>query len=166
MQALIPFPSVLEMMASDMNWTSELGNAFLAQQQDVMDAVQRERKKARDYGYLRTNAQVVVGGGPYITILPVNPAFICVPVYDPLVVFYPPRPGFFVGGAIGFGFGITLGFAFDPGDGDLTLSMGSTRIVHCRCALGPDLGQSRFLRASLSRTPTLERVPPRRSIMS
>jgi hypothetical protein len=113
-QALLPFPSVLEMMASDMNWTSELGNAFLAQQQDVMDAVQRERKKARDYGYLRTNAQVVVAGGPYITIAPVNPAFVCVPVYDPLIVFAPPRPGFFVGGAIGFGFGISLGFAFAP----------------------------------------------------
>lgn len=113
-QALLPLPSVLEMMASDMNWTAELGNAFLAQQQDVMDAVQRMRKKARDYGYRRTNAQVVVAPGPYITILPVNPAFICVPVYDPLIVFAPPWPGFFVGGAIGFGFGITLGFAFAP----------------------------------------------------
>jgi hypothetical protein len=38
-QALLPFPSVLDMMASDMNWTTDLGNAFLAQQQDVMDAV-------------------------------------------------------------------------------------------------------------------------------
>ncbi len=113
-QSLLPFPSVLEMMASDMNWTSELGNAFLAQQQDVMDAVQRDRRKAVDYGYLRTNPQVVVGAGPYITILPVNPAFVCVPAYDPLVVFYPPRPGFFVGAAIGFGFGITLGLAFRP----------------------------------------------------
>src|SRR5579871_2026146 len=54
-QALLPFPSVLEMMASDMNWTTNIGNAFLAQQQDVMDAVQRERRKARDYGYLRSN---------------------------------------------------------------------------------------------------------------
>ena len=70
-QALLPFPSVLEMMASDMNWTTDLGNAFLAQQQDVMDAVQRERKKARDYGYLRSNGQIVVSGGPYITIMPV-----------------------------------------------------------------------------------------------
>lgn len=113
-QALLPFPSVLEMMASDMNWTSELGNAFLAQQQDVMDAVQRMRKKARDYGYLRSNGQVVVAPGPYITIMPVNPAFVCVPVYDPLIVFAPPRPGFYIGGAIGFGFGITLGFAFRP----------------------------------------------------
>src|SRR5271168_3504804 len=67
-QAILPFASILDAMASDMNWTTDLGNAFLAQRQDVMDAVQRERQKARDFGYLRSNAQIVVGGGPYITI--------------------------------------------------------------------------------------------------
>ncbi len=113
-QALLPFPSVLEMMASDMSWTSELGNAFLAQQPDVMDAVQRERHQAYNYGYLRTNQQIVVNPGPYIEILPANPGFIVVPYYNPLVVFAPPRPGFFVGGAIGFGYGITIGAAFGP----------------------------------------------------
>jgi len=113
-QSLLPFPSVLEMMASDMDWTAALGNAFLSQEQDVMEAVQRMRRKARDYGYLRSNGQVVVSGGPYITIMPVNPGYVCVPVYDPRVVFYAPRPGFFVGGAIGFGFGISLGYAFRP----------------------------------------------------
>lgn len=113
-QSLLPFPSVLEMMASDMNWTSALGNAFLSQQQDVMEAIQRMRRRARDYGYLRSNGQVVVSGGPYITILPVNPGFVSVPVYDPRVVFVAPRPGFFVGGAIGFGFGVSLGYAFRP----------------------------------------------------
>jgi Protein of unknown function (DUF3300) len=113
-QALLPFPSVLDMMASDMAWTSELGNAFLAQQPDVMDAVQRERRKAWDYGYLRTNQQIVVNNGPYVEILPANPSFIVVPYYDPLIVFAPPRPGFFIGGAIGFRFGITIGAAFRP----------------------------------------------------
>ncbi len=113
-QALLPFPSVLDMMASDMGWTSQLGNAFLAQQPDVMDAVQRGRHRAYDYGYLRTNQQVVVRGGPYIEILPVNPAFIYVPYYDPAVVFYAPRPGFFVGGAISFRFGVGIGPAFRP----------------------------------------------------
>src|SRR5713226_7785583 len=68
-QALLPFPSVLEMMASDMQWTIKLGNAFLAQRQDVMDAVQRMRQKAKDYGYLRRNEQIIVRGGPYIEIL-------------------------------------------------------------------------------------------------
>lgn len=113
-QALLPFPSVLEKMAADMEWTRELGDAFLAQRQDVMDAVQRMRQKAKDYGYLRSNDQIIVTGGPYIEIDPVDPAFICVPVYDPLVVFWPPRPGIVVGAAISFGFGVNLGVAFRP----------------------------------------------------
>jgi hypothetical protein len=113
-QALLPFPSVLDMMASDMNWTTDLGNAFLAQQQDVMDAVQRERRRARDFGYLRSNGQIIVGGGPYITIAPVNPAYVVVPYYDPRIVFVAPRPGFVVGGAIRFGFGVTIGGFFRP----------------------------------------------------
>jgi hypothetical protein len=122
-QALLPFPSVLEMMASDMDWTTQLGNAFLAQQQDVMDAVQRMRKKAKEFGYLKTNEKVVVSEGPYITIMPVSPDFIVVPAYDPLIVFAPPVPGFFVGSAIVFGFGVTLGFAFRP------WGWGTTRFV-------------------------------------
>ncbi len=114
-QALLPFPSVLETMASDIDWTQNLGDAFLAQRQDVMDAVQRMRQKAKDYGYLHSNDRIVVNAaGPYIDIEPYDPAFICVPVYDPLVVFWPPRPGFVVGGAIGFGFGINIGVAFRP----------------------------------------------------
>ena len=56
----------------------------------------------------------MVGGGPYITIMPVNPGFIVVPYYDPAVVFFAPRPGFAIGGAIRFGFGITIGAFFAP----------------------------------------------------
>jgi hypothetical protein len=113
-QALLPFPQALDMMASDPVWTRDLGNAFLAQQQDVMDAVQRERHRAYDYGYLRTNAQVIVNPGPYIEILPARPGVIYVPYYDPAVVFVAPRPGFVVGGPVRFGFGITIGAAFRP----------------------------------------------------
>jgi hypothetical protein len=113
-QALLPFPSVLDMMASDMGWTQQLGSAFLAQPNDVMDAVQRERHMAYDYGYLRSNAQVIVRSGPYIEIVPVNPAWVYVPVYDPMVVFVRPRPGFFIGGAINFGFGLNIGVWFRP----------------------------------------------------
>jgi hypothetical protein len=105
---------VVETMASDMNWTNDLGNAVLAQRPDVMDAVQRMRQKARDFGYLRSNGQIVVSGGPYIAIEPVDPGFIVVPTYDPFIVFAAPRPGFFVGGAIGFGFGIRIGAWFRP----------------------------------------------------
>ncbi len=113
-QALLPFPGVLAMMASDMNWTSQLGNAFMAEQQAVMDAVQRQRAMAERYGYLRSNGQVLVSGGPYISIMPVNPGYVVVPYYDPGVVFYAPRPGFVIGGAIRFGYGITIGAFFSP----------------------------------------------------
>jgi hypothetical protein len=113
-QALLPFPSVLEMMAGDMNWTTQLGNAFLAQQQDVMDSVQRQRAIAQRYGYLTSNAQVVVSGGPYITIMPVNPGYVVVPYYNPGIVFVAPAPGFVVGGAIRFGFGVSIGGFFAP----------------------------------------------------
>jgi hypothetical protein len=113
-QALLPFPSVLDTMADDMDWTRSLGDAFLAQRQDVMDAVQRMRQKAKDFGYLRTNEQIVVSGGPYITIDPVDPAYVWVPAYDPSIVFFAPHPGFFVGGAIGWGFGINIGVWFRP----------------------------------------------------
>jgi hypothetical protein len=113
-QSLLPFPSVLDMMNSDMRWTSDLGNAFLAQEQDVMDAVQRQRAVAQRYGYLRSNGQMLVSGGPYITIMPVNPGYVVVPYYDPTVVFYAPRPGFVVGGAIRFGFGVSIGGFFAP----------------------------------------------------
>ncbi len=113
-QALLPFPSVLEMMNADMYWTSQIGNAFLVSQQAVMDSVQRMRQSSMRYGYLRTNPQVIVGGGPYITIMPANPEFITVPYYDPGVVFFPPRPGFVIGGAINFGYGVTIGGFLRP----------------------------------------------------
>lgn len=113
-QSLLPFPSVLDMMASDMNWTSDLGNAFLAQQQDVMNAVQHQRQLAYQYGYLRSNPEIVVTPGPYISIAAANPGYIVVPYYDPGVVFLPPRPGFVVGGGIRFGYGVTIGGFFAP----------------------------------------------------
>lgn len=108
-EALLPFPSVLEMMASAMPWTQEVGDAFLAQPQDVMDAVQRMRQTARNFGYLHSSPQVMVTtSGPYIEILPVNPAFVVVPYYEPAVVFARPRPGFRAGTAIIFGGGVRL----------------------------------------------------------
>jgi hypothetical protein len=113
-QALLPFPAVLHMMASDMNWTTDLGNAFLGQQQEVMYAVQRMRQRARDYGYLRTGPQIIVGGGPYITIMPARVDYVVVPTYDPIVVYERPRAGFFIGGAIGFRFGVVLGASYRP----------------------------------------------------
>lgn len=108
--ALLPFPSVLDMMASDPAWTQQLGDAVLTQHAEVMDAVQRLRKKAKDFGYLRPNPYInVVNTGGYVEIQPVDAATLYVPEYDPLVVFAPPRPGFAIGGAIRFGPGIVIG---------------------------------------------------------
>jgi hypothetical protein len=113
--ALLPFPSVLDMMAQDQGWTQELGDAVLAQRGDVMDAVQRMRKKAYQYGYLRTSPyDTVVDSGGYVEILPVNPAYMYPPVYSPAIVFAAPRPGFFIGGAIGFGPAVVIGAGFFP----------------------------------------------------
>lgn len=113
--ALLPFPSVLDQMAGNMAWTQDLGNAVLANRASVMDAVQDERARAYNYGYLRSNAQekvTMVAPGD-IEIIPVNPYAIYVPYYDPNVVFFRPAPGFFVGGAITFGPGIFVN-AFVP----------------------------------------------------
>jgi hypothetical protein len=110
---LLPFPSVLDMMARDPAWTEQLGNAVLTERPEVMDAVQRMRQQARNYGYLAPNGYVnVVDSGGYIQILPVNPNVIYVPTYDPYVVFVPPRPGYAIAGAIHFGPAITIGAAF------------------------------------------------------
>jgi hypothetical protein len=101
------------MMAHDPAWTEKLGNAVLTQHPEVMDAVQRMRRKARDYGYLGPNGYVnVLTDGGYIQILPINPGVIYVPYYDPYIVFAPPRPGFVVATAIHFGPAVTIGAAF------------------------------------------------------
>ena len=111
--ALLPFPSVLDMMARDPNWTGQLGNAVLGQRDEVMDAVQRLRQESYSYGYLRSNSDIdVINQGGYIEIQPFNPYLFYVPVYDPFIVFGPPRPGLFVGGVIRFGPAVTLGVSF------------------------------------------------------
>src|ERR1044071_289851 len=59
-QGLVAYPDVVTRMADNVQWTAELGNAFLAQQSDVMGAVQRMRAKAQGTGNLKTSAQAVV----------------------------------------------------------------------------------------------------------
>jgi hypothetical protein len=124
-QALVPFPDVIKRLDSDIRWTTDLGNAFLAQQADVMDAVQRMRARARDAGKLVDTQQqrVVVedqGGQSAIEIQPVDPQVIYVPVYNPAYFWGPPPPyypwpGLFypgIGVGWGWGFGIHVGFFF------------------------------------------------------
>lgn len=113
--ALLPFPSALDMMNRDMSWTRQLGDAVLAQRTEVMDAVQRMRRTAWDYGYLRSNTFIRVGYYPgYIEILPIDPAYIYVPVYDPLVVFARPVGHVVVTAAISFGPPVFIGSTLVP----------------------------------------------------
>jgi len=114
--ALLPFPDLLDMMARDPGWTQQLGAAVLAQDPDVMNAVQRMRQRAMSYGYLRSNQYVrVIEPGPGIVqIVPVDPGYFYVPVYNPAVVFAPPPRGVAIGGFISFGPRIFIGASFAP----------------------------------------------------
>jgi hypothetical protein len=86
-KALAPFPQVLAMMAEQSAWTQSLGEAFIAQQADVMDSVQNLRQKAHTAGNLKTTTeQKVVVKGDIVEIEPVNPTVVFVPRYNPAVV--------------------------------------------------------------------------------
>ena len=90
-QALAPLTDVVKRLGDDIQWTVDLGNAFLAQQSDVMDAVQRMRKKAHEKGSLKTTEQQkvetkVIETKTVIVIEPANPQVIYVPSYNPTVV--------------------------------------------------------------------------------
>src|SRR5437868_13671599 len=99
-QALSAVPDVVQRLAGNIQWTTDLGNAFLAQQTDVMDAVQRMRGKAESKGTLKTSAQQTVqtktveSGKQVIVVEPANPEVVYVPSYDPAVVYGPPPPAY------------------------------------------------------------------------
>ncbi|MBS0190624.1 MAG: DUF3300 domain-containing protein [Planctomycetes bacterium] len=129
-KSLVQFPDVLSMMSEKLDITSKLGDAFIAQQKDVMDAVQRLRAKAKDAGNLQSNQQqtVIINQAPAgaatpqtIVIQPAQPEVVYVPQYNPTVVYgawpypaYPPYPyyppGYVAGTAIlSFGVGVAVG---------------------------------------------------------
>ena len=130
-QGLAIFPDVVEMLAGNIQWTSDLGNAFLAQQPDVMAAVQRMRVKAQGTGTLKTTEQQKVEmqttdtGEQAIVIEPADPSVVYVPSYDPAVVYGAPAypyptvtyPGYVAGRGLAFGTGLALGAAWNGGWG-------------------------------------------------
>jgi hypothetical protein len=94
-QALAALPDVAKRLADDIQWTTDLGNAFLAQESAVMDAVQRMRKKAQEAGKLKSSEQQsvtseVVEGKTVVVIQQANPQIVYVPTYNPEVVWGPP----------------------------------------------------------------------------
>jgi hypothetical protein len=132
-QAMAALPDVVKQMAENIQWTTDLGNAFLAQQSDVMDAVQRMRKKAKDAGNLKSTEQQkvetkVVESKQVIVVQQASPEVVYVPSYNPTVVYgapaypYPPiaypPPGYYAAGmAISFGVGLAMGAAWGGGWG-------------------------------------------------
>jgi hypothetical protein len=132
-QAMAVLPEVAKRLADDIKWTTDLGNAFLAQQSDVMEAVQRMRMKAKDAGNLKSTEQQkvetkVVESKTVVVIEQANPQVVYVPTYNPVVVYgppvypyppiyYPPPSYYAAGVAVAFGVGIAVGAAYHGGWG-------------------------------------------------
>jgi len=133
--SLVAFPEILQMMDDKLDWTERLGDAFLAQEPEVMDSVQNLRQRAYAAGNLVSNDQFrVIPQGQTIVVEPSNPELVYVPYYDPTVVYgswwwsdYPPvfwdpwpgyymRPGLAYGFAWGNGIPIAAGFFFGDFD--------------------------------------------------
>ena len=124
-QSMAAVPEVVKRLADDIQWATELGNAFLGQQGEVMDAVQRLRKKAKDKGALESNEQQkvetkTVEQKTVIVVEQTNPEVIYVPSYNPTYVYGPPvypyppvyYPPYTPGAAfVSFGFGMMMGAA-------------------------------------------------------
>jgi hypothetical protein len=108
-KAIAHYPSILQMMASNMDWTANLGDAFLNQPEDVANSIQRLRWRARSVGNLVSNSeQSVIIEGDYIQIVPAQPQYVYVPQYDPSIVYVEGTtlnsPPF-----VTFGFGLVIG---------------------------------------------------------
>lgn len=140
-KALAPFPDVLAMMSDKLEWIQALGEAFLAQQADVMNTIQELRAKAQAGGYLKTTQeQKVEVKGQAIVIEPANPTTIYMPAYNPTVVYgawpypaYPPYSYYPVGAAVvagGFAFaaGVAVGAAWNNGWGRWNWAGGSINV--------------------------------------
>lgn len=136
-RAVLQFPATLDMMCQEMAWTTELGQAFVADQQGVLDAVQRLRFQAQEAGNLKDSPQMDVSledqdGEQVIYLKPADPEVIYVPQYDPVAA-YAPAPttttttvvqeGYSTGalittGLLAFGAGMLVNEIFDDDDWD------------------------------------------------
>ncbi len=138
MRALFPFPETVDMMAQEMAWIQELGQAYVNDQQGVLDSIQRLRRQAEDVGNLKSSPQMTVskqseGGNDYVAISPPSPEVIYVPQYDPVAA-YAPAPAasnttvvvqeghstsaLVTTGLLAFGVGMLVNELFDDDDND------------------------------------------------
>jgi hypothetical protein len=146
MVALVQFPTVVDMMCMQMDWTTELGTAFLADQKGVLDAVQRLRKQASELGNLESSKQMKVttesvNNQDVIVVQPAQPEVVYVPQYNPTTVYTTPAPAttttqvvttddddddddgysggeMITAGLLSFGAGILVNEVFDDDDDD------------------------------------------------
>ena len=132
-QAMAALPEVVKRLADDIQWTTDLGNAFLAQQNGVMDAIQRMRVKAKGTGALTSNEHQTVqteteDGKNVIVVEQANPEVVYVPSYNPTAVYgppvypypsiyYPSYSGVVAASAISWGVGLAMGAAWGGGWG-------------------------------------------------
>src|SRR5438094_4592229 len=161
-QAMAAFPEVLTRLASNVSWTTDLGNAFLAQQSDLMDAVQRMRAKAQGTGNLKTSGKQkvetkTVESKSVIVIEQADPQVVYVPSYDPVVVYGPPAypyypyyyPGYYPGMGLAWGAGLALGAAWGGGwgwgcgwgHGDVNVNWNNKYVNHYNQANNINRGQ-------------------------
>jgi Protein of unknown function (DUF3300) len=115
-KALARYPNVLRWMDDNLPWTTQLGQAFLYQQADVMEAMQRLRARALALGNLQsTPQQSVINDNGTIEIVPANPQVVYLPVYQPDLVYAqpPPQPGFYVSFGAALPLGVWLNHDFD-----------------------------------------------------
>jgi Protein of unknown function (DUF3300) len=169
-KALTQFPAVLANMNQNLAWTSELGDAYVNQQQALNQAIQTMRQKAQQAGNLKTTPQEnVTTQGQTIVIQPAAPDVVYVPQYDPWLVYgYPlavfpgwyPYPGLFLGGpgiafGLGFGIGLFAGFGWGWGNwgydwrgGGRVVYNHNTYISHSRSIVN----RSNFRSAGFSRS--------------
>jgi Protein of unknown function (DUF3300) len=143
-QALVAFPDLIKRLSENVGWTTDLGNAFLAQQSELMDAVQRLRLQAKQEGKLSSGEQQTVitkqvEQRTVVEIQPVRTQVVYVPVYNPTLVwgpplypypriYYPPppRPGAFF---ISFGVGVAVGAAIYHGGWGYGCGWGHSHVV-------------------------------------
>jgi hypothetical protein len=119
-KSLVNVPEVLDMLNGKLDWTQKLGNAFLAQQKEVLDAIQKLRKKAQEEGTLETTEQQVVKTEETVIVIESSdPDVIYVPSYNPTVVYgtwpapaYPPYPSPYTGAGLAFATGVACGLAW------------------------------------------------------
>jgi hypothetical protein len=123
-KALTAFPQVLAMMDADLRWTTDLGNAYYNQPQDLLQTVQIMRQRAEDAGTLRNSPQeTVTYDRDNIELAPANPQIVYVPAYNPWAVYgqpVTPWPGFSLFGALESVGGTLLRFGSGVGMGAFT----------------------------------------------